>query len=198
MLFDVVHNDPERYSQRLPFGDRKILLRNRFSTAIRRSWLVLLCRKRVSKVSRARRVTYHEDRRLPTTSTNPTQSADDPQVLVHHAPISATHGAALPEAIASWLNLSGSVSKSPTFATDRPRHLICGNKLLSSSEVQRALSRSFPSNISIRISGAGSPARSNTLGSSSPISPFAPAASNAAAASEPQAAQSGILEHSAI
>src|SRR5215469_12079871 len=187
MLFDVLHNDPERYSQRLPFGDRKILLRNRFPTAIRRSWLVLLCRKRVSKVSTARRVTYHEDRRLPTTSTDPTQSGDDPQVLGHHAPISATHGAALPEAIASWLNLSGSVSNSPTLATDRPRRLICGDRLFSRSDAQRALSRSFPSDISIRIFGEGNPARSKTPGSSGPISAFAPAPSNAATASEPQA-----------
>src|SRR6516164_10368856 len=122
--------------------------------------------------------------------------SQDPQGLVHHAPTSATHGAALPEAIASWLSLSGSVSKSPTFATDRPRRLICGSRLLSKSEVQRALSRSFPSDISIRIFGEGNPARSKTPGSSGPISAVAPAPSNAATASEPQADQSGILEQS--
>src|SRR6516162_7066668 len=123
--------------------------------------------------------------------------SQDPQVLVHHAPTSATHGAALPEAIASWLSLSGSVSKSPTLSTDRPRRLICGSRLLSKSEVQQALARSFPSNISIRIIGEDSPACSNTLGSSWPISAFATAPSKAATASEPHADQSGRSEHSA-
>ena len=117
--------------------------------------------------------------------------------LVHHAPMSATHGPALPDAIASWLSLFGSVSKSPTFSTDRPRRLICGSRLLSKSEVQQALSRSFPSNISIRIIGEDSPACSNTFGSSRPISGFAPAPSNAATASEPHADQSGRFEQSA-